>query len=174
MTRQPGAEALRQVGKAAGLSHAKEKARNQEGRVTPRPSRGRCEERPPEHNPQQDLARPDPVTQPAARNLKRRVRQTEGGKHIAHLNRRKAQLGRDRPCRLAHRSAIDIHNEREREAQGDHPISLACGRLFLCRPGHYHVVARIRPLSGAPIIPPALARASHRRAAALRLGLPSA
>ncbi len=119
--RQPDREHARQRRIAAGFAGAEQRARDDQRRRVECPAGGGREERPPQHDPHQHAARPDPIGEPAARNLEERVGPSEDAQHPSHLDGGEAEIPADRAGGLADADAIDIgdHGEAERKRQGD-------------------------------------------------------
>ena len=118
--RHPPVERLREVGEAARLTRAEEKPRDDKRGEAPGPARGRGEEAPPEHDPQEHLAGADPVAEIAAGNLEEGVGEREGGKYPAHLLLREREVLHHHGRGLRDGHAVDILQHREGDGEYDH------------------------------------------------------
>jgi hypothetical protein len=125
--RQPHAEHLRDVREAARLPCPEEKPAHNHRRQIPRVTRRRREDAPEQNNAQQHPSRSPFIPQPAARDFKQRIGQSEGGKHIAHLRVIKAEVTLDVRPRLGDADPVDVMNDAQHHGKNDHAIARAGG-----------------------------------------------
>ncbi len=125
--RQPAVQGLGEVREAAGLARAEEEPRRHQREPAPRPAGRHGEERPPQDDPQEHLARADAVAEIARGNLEEGVRQREGGEHVAHLPGRKTEVLRDERRGLGDAHPVDVLDHRQGDRETDDPVARAGG-----------------------------------------------